>query len=336
MMDLIQNLTAMSTNRPELNLDQMKKSISDEITQKLTNDLTEKISAEFIKLRDDLNVTNINSVTQPSTPTVWDMKEKVKEVRASLMLKRNADTGRSVNLEELERTAVDNGIPVNSIHVTDSGDTIINLPNKSSSDRLQPLLRQTAPANEVITLKSKLPSVALLGVTQEYTKTQIINMIKKQNEVIRLLAEEGSHLSVVFTKPPGENDEKPFHQVVLRVSADIRRAIANHGNKLHMGKLVHKVVDRFYIRRCNICQNFGHYKDDCPTPNSPVCGYCSETTHISKDCPKKSGSTRCFSCNNCKTSDRDHKGHSTFWYNCAAYKEQQKKLERAIAYDYPN
>ena len=164
-----------------------------------------------------------------------------------------------------------------------------------------------------------------------------MNMIQKQNEVIRVLVEEGSHLSVLYTKPPGEGeDNKPYHQVVLRVSPDIRRAISNHGNKIHMGKLVHRVVDRFYVRRCNICQAYGHYQDECTRPTSPICGYCSEETHFSRDCTKKSGSNHAFSCYNCKNSSLDHKGHSTFWHNCPSYKAVQKKLERAIDYDYSN
>lgn len=308
----------------------------DVVKQDISNEVNTKISDEFKKFDESQTVRNTPPMNTPPMNTVWDKKEKLKEIRASLLVKRSTGNGRAMNIAGLEQTAVDNGIPVNSVHVTEAGDTFINLPNKSSSDRLEPLLRESAPDNEVITLKSKLPSIALLGVTQEYTKTQIVNMIKSQNEVVNLLVEDGSHLSVIFTKPPGEGEDKPYHQVVLRVSPDIRRAIANHQNKIHMGKLVHRVVDRFYVRRCNLCQCFGHYKDKCPTPDALVCGYCTETTHNSKDCPKKSGPTRAFSCNNCKLGGHDHQGHSTFWHNCPAYKAQQKKLERAIDYDYPN
>ena len=265
--------------------------------------------------------------------SVWDRTEKVKEVRTSLLARRNAESGRSVDIEKLEQAAIKYGIPVNSVHVSASGDTFVNLPNKVSSDKLQPLLQEMN--HDVITLKSKLPTITLLGVTQKYSKTDIINAILKQNEVIRVLVEEnGSHLSVVYTKEPSEDGT--YHQIVLRVSPDIRRAIENHNNKLHMGKVLHKVVNRFYVRRCNNCQCYGHYQDKCPTPDSPVCGYCSQDGHCSKDCPIKSGQTNDFCCHNCKSKDMEFKGHSTFWYNCPAYKEQQKKLERSIDYDYSN
>jgi hypothetical protein len=160
-------------------------------------------------------------------------------------------------------------------------------------------------------------------------------MIKKQNEVIKVLVDDGSHLSVLYTKPPRQGVDKPYHQVVLRCSPDIRRAISNHDNHIFMGKMWHRVVDRFYIRRCNICQTYGHYQDKCPTPATPVCGYCAEP-HLSTACPKKSGAPRDYSCINCKSRGLDHQGHSTFWFNCCAYKEQQKKLERSIDFDYSN
>lgn len=333
--DLVQSLVNLVTNKSVVNLEEIKQNISEEVNT--------KISTEFEKMKSSITeeITSLKS-TEPRasidpTPlqsTVWDRGEKVKEIRTSLLIKHNAASGTSLDIDKLEETAIQNGIPVNSVHVTESGDTFVNLPDKASRDKLQPLIRDSAPTNEVVTLQSKLPTIALLGVTCEYTKTQITNMILKQNEVIRVLVEDGSHLSVLYTKAP--STDKIYHQVVLRVSPDIRRAISNHDHTLHMGKLVHRVVDRFYVRRCNTCQNYGHHHERCPTPRQPVCGYCSEKSHMSNACPIKSGPKTAFSCHNCKSKDLAYNGHSTFWHNCPTYKEQQKKLERCIDYDYSN
>ena len=260
----------------------------------------------------------------------------MKESRTSLLVKRNADSGATLDVNKLEKTIVDNGIPVNSIHVSETGDTYVNLPDQKSRDKLQPLIREYEPSNEIVHLKSKLPTIALLGVTKEYPKPEIVEMIRKQNEVINTLVEKGSMLQVVFTKAP--IDENPYHQVVLRVSPDIRRAINNANNKIHMGghqgRLVHTVVDRFYIKRCNACQQFGHYQTKCPTPTVTICGYCMDDTHASKNCPKKAGPKTSYQCRNCLAADLNHQGHSTFWLKCPAYIEQQKKLSRVIDYDY--
>ena len=205
------------------------------------------------------------------------------------------------------------------------------MPNKESGDKLHPIIRDIQPNNEIKILKSKLPSIALLGVTQPLTKDVIVKRILSQNVVVRDLVEEGSHLSVVYTKAPV--NENPYHQVVLRVDPAIRRGIKKIGDIIYMGKQLHRVRDRFYIRRCNTCQGYGHHQDKCPTPQTPICGYCS-ANHKSNDCPIKADPPRSYSCHNCKSKDLASSGHSTFWHHCPSYKEMQKKLERTIDYDY--
>ena len=341
--DALVKLTGKTQTVDELKKE-LKTQMSNEFTL-LTESFNSSITSQMREIRSDfqkeLEKLNVKKrEIQPddgdsqtrSSNTVWDRKDKVKEMRSSLIAKFNEETQTSLDVDKLEKAAIAHGIPLNSVHVTESGDTFVNLPDKASSDKLQPLLREMN--HETVTLKSKLPSVALMGVTRKYSKIEVVETILKQNEVIRSLVEKGSHLSVVYTKEPGE--DSTYHQVVLRVSPDIRRAMHNHGNKLHMGKVVHKVVNRFYIRRCNVCQCYGHYQEKCPTPRSPVCGYCSSNEHLSKDCPIKDGPTKDFSCNNCKSQKLEFKGHSTFWHNCSAYKAQQKKLERSIDYDYSN
>ena len=156
-------------------------------------------------------------------------------------------------------------------------------------------------------------------------------MIKQQNEAVGSLADSGSHLSVVYTKKPIK--EQKFHQVVLRVSPEIRRAIKSNNDKLHMGDKVHRVVDRFHVKRCNTCQSFGHYSEKCE--NTKICGYCAENSHLSKDCPHKDSEHENHKCHNCLKLKLDpHTGHSTFWYKCPAYLEQQKRQKRTIGYNY--
>ena len=329
---LVQNLTTQIPDKVTPNMDEIKAELSLEFSTRITQEFDQVKTI----LRDE--IASLETVKTAQIPTDLSETEwpsfphnKSKETRTSLVVKRDEASGKSVDLDKLEKTLIDHGIRVNSVHVSDTGDTFINLPDKSSSEKLQPLIRDAEPTNEIHTLKSKLPCIALLGVTRPYTKPEIENMILKQNTVIASLVEKGSQLKVLYTKvPEGDNT---FHQVVLRVSPDIRRAIKSSGNKLHMGRVVHKVVDRFYIRRCNGCQSFGHYQDKCPTKASPICGYCSEA-HQSKNCPIKNGPHTAYTCHNCSTGGLVANGHSTFFRDCPAYKLQQKKLEKSIDYDY--
>ena len=84
-----------------------------------------------------------------------------------------------------------------------------------------------------------------------------------------------------------------------------------------------RVTDRFYIKRCNTCQYFGHYSNfhDNDTENKKtkvVCGYCSEEHH-SKDCPKKTNNPSSHRCSNCIKIGKNGSGHSAFYYRCPAY-----------------
>ena len=118
---------------------------------------------------------------------------------------------------------------------------------------------------------------------------------------------------------------------MVRVSPAIRDAISARKNRLFLGVTSCKVYDRFYVKRCNKCNCFGHYKSDCP--NSVLCGYCMSKDHESHCCPLRSSeSSTNFKCSNCQNAGLDHEGHSALWFNCPSYKMAQKRLQSSIPY----
>ena len=139
----------------------------------------------------------------------------------------------------------------------------------------------------------------------------------------------GHTFKILFIKPP--HGKFMHHQVVALVSPEIREVISTHGNRLYIGLISAKVCDRFYVKRCNKCNCFGHYKSDCP--NTTVCGFCMSKDHESHNCPlKTSGSTTDYKCSNCHKAGLDHVGHSALWFNCPSYKNAQKRLQSSIPY----
>ena len=144
----------------------------------------------------------------------------------------------------------------------------------------------------------------------------------------------GSVFEVVFVKEP--STKYPTYQAVARVSSDIRDAIKLSSNKIYIGLMACRVTDRFYIKRCNTCQCFGHYSNfhDNDTANKKtkvVCGYCSEE-HNSKDCPKKTNNPSSHRCSNCIKIGKNGSGHSAFYYRCPAYLAEQNRLKNTINY----
>ena len=303
---------------------------------KLSQEIKQQVSTEFSKLVvsqseefSKLSTTITTSVPPLQTrPTVWDNGEKVKEIKSSLMIKADKE-GRPVNAVSINKLIRDNGIPVIKVVAATNGDTFINLPNEKVRDELQPLLQ--SDNNKVVSLKSKLPTVSLLGVEEELSRDDIKNALCKQNNVIgKLVNDEGEELSVVYTRPPSGN--RIYHQVTIRVSSRIRSAIKSAGDIMFLSSKVCKVIDSFHIRRCNKCQSFGHYAGKCESAHH-VCGFCGEH-HPSGDCLIKNQPANTHKCVNCQLNALDSEGHSTFYYKCPAYVIQQDKLKNSIAYNY--
>ena len=94
-------------------------------------------------------------------------------------------------------------------------------------------------------------------------------------------------------------------QAFVSISITLRNAIGLRGDKITLGLQSCKVYDRYHVKRCNKCQHFGHYMNECPTPDATICGKCGSHDHSTKDCT--SNETECINCaRNGHTSNKDH------------------------------
>ena len=250
-------------------------------------------------------------------------------MKTSLCIRNNE--GESIDMNRVQELATNNNIQVSKTNVKDNGDVYVELPS-AEREKLVPLLEEEAP-NEVVRLKGKLPTVTVLGVQNFASKEDFVDKVKKQNLRVKELIDKGSEFDVVFSKPPRENAPvgKKYYQVVIRVGDDIRRALKAADDKIFMDLRVHQVVDRFYIKRCNKCQQFGHYEKDCKN-TAHQCAYCQHQ-HKSSECDQvDEGDFENYDCHNCRKAQKDSAGHSTFWYKCPTMLEQQKKVKKGIPY----
>ena len=307
----------------------LESQVSHQIKSQVTNEF-EKLTKSHEDKFKQLSNTIEAKVAEPVDvgKTVWNNSKKVAELRSSLLVKSD-EHGNPVSADKVKTVIMDNGIQVNKVVVSSTGDTFINLPSQASRDRLRPLLE--SEVNKVVSLKAKLPTVCLFGVVDDLTKDQIKNGICKQNEVIGDLVKAGQELTVIYTRPPPP--DKSYYQVVMRVSSDIRSAMRASGHKIYLCKKVCDVADSFHIRRCNKCQAFGHYASTCKEDTPIVCGYCGEN-HNSDDCLLRNSNSHSHKCCNCELAGLDSEGHNTFYRKCPAYCIQQDKLKSSIAYDY--
>ena len=221
-----------------------------------------------------------------------------------------------------------------------NGDVYVDLPSNEQREKLVPLLNNEVQGNTIVNVKSKCPIITIRNVSDYVDEADFIERVKSQNVQLAEKIDEGSEFSVVFSKEhnlkPGfkrnvDADNDVVYQVVVRVSDEIRHLIKSSGDRIFIGFSSYRVFDRFYVKTCVQCHRFGHYIADCEA--TPCCGYCGNESHLSKDCPiNKIKEHSKYNCVNCKDRDKPHEGHSSHWFNCPSYIDEQKKMRMNIPY----
>ena len=144
-------------------------------------------------------------------------------MKASLCIKSKGNT---VDIKRIKEIACANSIQVSKADVKENGDVYMDMPSHENREKLLPLLEgDTFAQNEIVKLKSKLPTISILNVEDFSSKEEFVEKIQQQNPEIKRLIAEGSEFSIVYTKEPRKSDDnskKEYHQVVARVSEEIR------------------------------------------------------------------------------------------------------------------
>ena len=116
-----------------------------------------------------------------------------------------------------------------------------------------------------------LPKMTLLDVPPSLPDGEIISGILDKNPQIKESLNAGHTLTLFFSKV---RDGKKM--AVLKMSPEVRNAIAHNGDRVFLGLTSCRAFDKFWATQCRHCQKFGHTKGRCPTKNtSPACGFCA-------------------------------------------------------------
>ena len=149
-------------------------------------------------------------------------------------------------------------------------------------------------------------------------------MVVKQNEFIKSFAVVNNihdHFKVLVVKPT-KNDEQKF-QVFAGVSSVLRDGIKQYNDKLTLGLAVCKVYDQYHVKRCNKCQQFGHYSKHC-TSTVEICAKCAGN-HATNSC--SSDIKKCFNCDKNNFENHDHHAYDT---KCPSMLKQQELLKKQL------
>ena len=274
----------------------------------------------------------------PSQPNLaidnpWNDSDRVQKLRHPAAIVIHDDSGENVPLSDLESIITSNSIEANNTFTNREGNIVVTLASQAERTKLMSAIKQDFPDSDIRKPLEKMPTISIAGIKEEITPDKLNDKVMKLYPEIKSLVDSGETFSVLSVrKQRNHTDDNNFHQASIRVSNCIRKLIENRDDYLSIGLYRCKVYDHFYVKRCNNCQKFGHYKAQCKAAK-PVCAECSGN-HETLVCQEKSKPKFVPSCVNCKSSKKDSQQHthSATDRSCPAYQAEQNKLKESISY----
>ena len=298
--------------------------------QKITA-LTEKVGKMETKLDEITKLLKspnqpMHVAQKPVTKTCWDDTEKLSQIKApkpkpQLIIKKSNEE----NQNKIKETLIQNKVQVTESFKNKEGDLVVTCETEEQRETLKTLVTTTSSGTEVRTPKGKRSSITIVGFPKEHTKEEILQLLVLQNGFIKGFANQNKieeHIEIFSVKPlKNKND---YYQAFASVSPTLREGIKHFKNRVSIGFTTCRVYDRYHVKRCNICQHFGHYAKDCPIPDEHACGKCGNN-HLTNDCENEERT-----CINCvrMSGYTSQCNHSTFDYKCPTLKKQQEEEKK--------
>ena len=225
----------------------------------------------------------------------------------------------SVSVDGL--TNVLKAIPVKSCRAASRGSVVVKFPHGEAKAEAKASVGSSPDFVEVAVSEPKkmLPKMTLLDVPPSLPDSEIISGILDKNPQIKELPNAVHTLSLVFSRV---GDGKKM--AILKMSPDVRNAVAHSGNRVFLGLTSCRAFDRFWATQCRHCQKFGHTKNRYPAEiASPVCSFCAGP-HAPLNCPDKSV-LKCVNCSSLGSpAERCH--HSASSLDCPVMIAERNKV----------
>ena len=184
--------------------------------------------------------------------------------------------------------------------------------------------------------KPLLPRLKIHNIESENfeSKEILVEKILQKNNKIRILKENGNHISVTYY-------DEIRKYAVLKVTPQIREAVMEN-SKIFVNMESHYVSDYFHVTQCFACQGFGHVcnSENCPRKGeAPLCMYCSGD-HRSSHChhKKNMAKQKCVNCN--KSSNKDiklnAKSHTSNSLKCPMLAQEIDRIKKITFTDSKN
>ena len=258
-----------------------------------------------------------SKIQEQSKYNIWfDSKKlesiKAPEPKAVLVINKDADTNKNVeNQNVIEKIVLENEIQLSDSHKSGSGDIVLVCEKREARDKLKDLVHTADEGIAMISPKVKQVPITIVGLPREYSKDDSVKMLVSQNQYIKKFSAINNineHITIHHIKPL--RNKPTIFQIFASVSPILREGFQTYKNKVVIGLSPCKIYDRKQVRRCNNCQQFGHFIKDCTTLDDPKCAKCGEN-HRTDSC---SSETR--NCINCVRNNLTDTCHPAFYYKC--------------------
>ena len=291
-------------------------------------DRVNELSGSIKELK-DLFITSLNKEVKSDTASATYASAAKQIKPAVLIVKEDSSGTLAKNTESIDNLLLNNGIQVKKSRVKSDGSTVFVCSNPAERQRLNSKLSEKFPAIHTHQPAELLPTISISNIPIRFKKDELIPLFMKGNPDISNLVHKKEEFIVLTCKPQQRDSEK--QQATVRVSNNIRKIIELQGNRLYVGASSCKVYDHFYVKRCNHCQKYNHYRSECKA-RQPTCGHCSDN-HESDSCPHKHLQDFFPCCPNCKSGkDNTKHTHSAFDRTCPSYQAEQNKLRKMTSY----
>ena len=288
-LDLVKTSNMKSTEQDNQTLENIiKKQLKDVLPDLLKDTLSSLPSVQMIPdaVREEKPLPDMHTLTVENKPEEEEGETKpISETDWATVVRR--DIKGSLK-----------SIPVQKASLS-SGAATLRFSSKNDLDKAKDALTKKYKVSPKSEEQKKLdPKLTISDLDPEITTVdQLMEELLDENEYIKEL-NGMEKMKVIFL-------DKSDHFAVLRVSADIREAIRQKEDRVHLGLQSHRVRDRIHVVQCYHCQEFGHTSVSkyCKSKDSDsTCFYCAGS-HASRDCQhKKTRKINKVKCSNCTKS----------------------------------
>ena len=245
------------------------------------------------------NTNTVNQSQGTANNNPWHVPSKITILKDTL--------GHIPDLAEFEKNVLEKNLNIKKVTHDKKGNIVLQCPTAHDAVAVHEQATKDLPRHTILEPRSPSCIINVVGFYTEHDVDTIHELLIKGNVAFSALKDKPLEdvkklFNILTVKPCAKNNS--MYQAVIRVSKSLRHQIKLTNNRLKVGFYSCPVYDRILAKRCNRCQDYGHWADQCPKENPIVCAKCSgnhdtsscvSTTLKCVHCAKISGTESCHS-----------------------------------------